>query len=106
MEEDPAAEAQACVAYDLIQMTTAHNGDKWISHFRCYFTGKDSAYTHSKKSKAVDIVTELLNLARNRYGRTIRYFRTDGEASLATGGRSSPLKGYHNIALSASYTNS
>jgi hypothetical protein len=77
-KEDPAAELLARVAYDLIQITTAHNQDKWISHFRCYYTGMDFAYTHTKKSQAVDIVTEFLNLTQNRYG------RTDGETSLGS----------------------
>jgi transposase InsO family protein len=83
-KEEPAAEPLARVAYDLIQMTTAYNEDKWISHFRCYYTGMDFAYTHSRKSQAVDIVTEFLNLAQNRYERAVRYFRTDGETSLGS----------------------
>jgi hypothetical protein len=83
-KEDPAAEPLARVAYDLIQMTTVYNEDKWISHFRCYYTGMDFAHTHSRKLQAVDIVTEFLNLAQNRYGRAIRYFRTDGETSLGS----------------------
>jgi hypothetical protein len=44
----------------------------------------DFAYTHSKKSQAVDTVTEFLNLAQNRYGRAVRYFRNDGETSLGS----------------------
>jgi hypothetical protein len=84
MKEDPAAEPLARVAYDLIQMKIAYNQDKWISHFRCYYTGMDFAYTHAKKSQAVDIVTEFLNLAQNCYRRAVRYFRTDGETSLGS----------------------
>jgi hypothetical protein len=44
-------------------MTTAYNEDKWISHSRYYYTGMDFAYTHSKKSQAVKIVTDFPNEA-------------------------------------------
>jgi hypothetical protein len=41
-------------------------------------------YTHAKKSQAVNIVTEFLNLAQNYYRRTIHYFQTDRETSLGS----------------------
>jgi hypothetical protein len=44
----------------------------------------DFAYTHAKKSQAVNIVTEFLNLAQNCYRRVIRYFQTDEETSLGS----------------------
>jgi hypothetical protein len=62
-KEDPAASPLPYVAYNLIQMPTAYNEGKWISHFRCYYTGMDFAYIHSKKSRAVKIVKEFLSLA-------------------------------------------
>jgi hypothetical protein len=42
----------------------------------------DFTYTHAKKSQAVNIVIEFLNLAQNYYRRTIRYFQTNRETSL------------------------
>jgi hypothetical protein len=44
----------------------------------------DFTYTHAKKSQAVDIVIEFLNLAQNYYGRAVRYFQTDKETSLGS----------------------
>ena len=84
-KEDPAEAPMARVAYDLIQMTPAYNGDKWISHFSDYFTSMDFIYTHTKKSQSVEIIKEFVAMIKTRYSRSInsiRYLRTDGETSL------------------------
>ena len=45
----------------------------------------DFVYTHSKKSQSVNIITKFLNMAKNRYNRSVCYIRTDGETSLDKG---------------------
>ncbi len=39
-------------------------------------------YTHTKKSQSVKIVIDFLNIIKIRFGREIRYFRTDKEIFL------------------------
>lgn len=70
------------VGFDLIQMSPAYNNHEWISHFRCFHTGVDFVYTHSKKSQTTDIVVAFFNLVERQYKLSVRFFRTDGETSL------------------------
>lgn len=72
------------VSYDLIPMAEANNGDKWISHFKCYQTGMNHIYTHPKKSDANEVVQEYCQMIHTRYKATIRFFRSDGERTLGT----------------------
>ena len=81
-KEDPAAEPLARVAYDLIQFDSGYNQHVWVSHFYCYFSTMDFVYTHSHKSEATAIIGEFLSMVKNRYGRTVKYLRTDCEPSL------------------------
>ena len=84
-KEDPAEAPLARIAYDLIEMTTAYNGHKWISHFSDYYTSMDFVYTHHRKGQSVGIVSQFINMVKTRYSRninSIRYLRTDGETSL------------------------
>jgi Reverse transcriptase (RNA-dependent DNA polymerase) len=81
-KEDPALTPLARVSYDLIEFAPAYNNEKWVSHFRCYYTTMDWVYTHTKKSQAVDVVKEFINMVHTRYNKSIRYLRTDGERSL------------------------
>jgi hypothetical protein len=70
------------VGYDLVQMSPAYNDHRWLSHFRCLFTGMDFSYTHAKKSQAQPIVVAFLNLVERQYKHSVRFFRTDGERTL------------------------
>lgn len=81
-KEDPAEDPLARVAYDLISLSTAYNGYKWVSHFTCYQTTMDFVYCHARKSQALDTIREFLNMVRTRFGRRVKYFRTDGERTL------------------------
>ncbi len=56
----------ARVAYDLISLDMAYNENKWISHFRCYFTGMDFVYSHTKKSQTVEVIEKFLNTVKTR----------------------------------------
>jgi transposase InsO family protein len=82
-KEDPAEAPLARVAYDLINFHEGYNGDNWVSHFTCCFTSMDFVYTYSSKNDALSVITEFVNMARNRYGYRTRYFRTDGERTLS-----------------------
>ena len=64
-----ATESLARVAYDLIPIDIAYNMDKWVSHFKCYFSGMDFVYTHSKKSQSTDIVVLFSNRNTHPYQR-------------------------------------
>jgi hypothetical protein len=81
-KEEPAEKPLARSSYDLIEMAPAYNGEKWVSHFSCYYTSMDFIYTHHKKSQATEIVKEFLNMVRTRYNKKVQFFRTDGERSL------------------------
>jgi len=62
----------------------AYNGDKWVSHFRCYFTGINHVFTHPKKSDATAIIKEYVKIVSIRYpsNHHIRFMRLDGERAL------------------------
>lgn len=81
-QEELASEPLSRVGYDLISMTTAYNGDKWVSHFYCLKTSMDFVYTHSKKNHALEVIKEFLEMAKTRYSATVRFIRTDGERTL------------------------
>ena len=66
-----------------MQFTEGFNSDDWASHFKCYLTGMNHVYTHPSKGHATDIIKEYVAMVKTRYGRTIRFMRTDGETALA-----------------------
>jgi hypothetical protein len=81
-QEEPATRPFDRVSYDLIPMTEAYNGDKWISHFKCYVTSMNHVYTHPQKSNANSILKEYVQMVKTRHSATIRFMRLDGERTL------------------------
>lgn len=63
-------------------MQPAYNDQRWISHFTYVYTAMDFVHTHSKKSQVTEIIKEFVNMASTRFGKKIRYFRSDGEKAL------------------------
>jgi hypothetical protein len=76
-KENPAAELLARVTF-----LPAYNSDQWVSHFTCCYTTMDFVYCHFRKHQALDTITEFLNIVKTRYGRTVKYFRTDSKRTL------------------------
>ena len=70
------------VTYDLMQLTPALNKDEWISHFACHATDFNMVFTHQRKSEAIRIVREAINIIKTRFNATVVFFRSDGERSL------------------------
>ena len=63
-------------------MKPAYNENKWVSHFTCCKTHMDFVYCHTRKNGALETIMEFLNMAKTRYGKTVKYFRVDGERTL------------------------
>ena len=70
------------ISYDLIAMTTAMNGQKWVSHFACTTHDFNLVYTHKSKDEASAMVRHAINVIRTRYNGKVVFFRSDGEKSL------------------------
>ena len=72
----------ARVHFDLIQITPAFNGPRWILHFLDDYTRMNFIYTLSRKTQATQTVIEFHTYVRIQYGCHINVFHTDGETAL------------------------
>ena len=72
------------IAFDLVQMSSAHNDDWIFLHFLCLWTRMNHVYTLTNKREAtlLKIIKELVAFVQTRYGCTVRVLRSDGERSL------------------------
>lgn len=70
------------ITYDLIDMSTAMNKDKWISHIACSTTGFQLIYSHATKGQAASILMKAINTIETRYGAKVVFVRSDGEKAL------------------------
>ena len=68
--------------WDMIEMNTGYNGDKYISHFQCRRYLFNLVYTHRKKSDALHFIDKAIGTIETQYKGKIRYIRLDGETSL------------------------
>jgi hypothetical protein len=68
----------------MIHFSEGFNGDKYASHFLDDRTRMNWVYTHSQKTQAafLDIFKEFTAYIERQFGRKIKIFRIDGEASL------------------------
>ena len=65
------------VCWDLIQMSKAYNGDKWISHMRCDRTCMNHVYTQQSKKQSLPTMQLFVKWAYQRYGCVIRIIRLE-----------------------------
>ena len=102
--EYEATEPLSRVAFDLIHNIEAYNGNRYISHFRCFSTAMNFSYSHNTKDQSVEIIAQFIQLAYNRFNCKIKYIRLDGETSL--GSRFNSLIQEHGISAerTAPYT--
>ena len=70
------------VTFDLMQFSTALNGDQWCSHLACSSTNFNLTYTHRHKSDARAILRQAFALIRRRFNGDVVFLRVDGETSL------------------------
>lgn len=70
------------ITYDLIDMTTALNKHKWISHVACSETNFHMVYTHASKGSATEILIRAIHTIETRYQGKVVFVRSDGERSL------------------------
>ena len=68
--------------WDMGELTTAYNGDRYYSHLHCTTCGFIMINTHATKSEALKYIEYNVNFIRNVFGYTIRFMRLDGETSL------------------------
>ena len=71
------------ITYDLIDMTTALNKHKWISHIACSETDFHMIYTHESKGSATEVLIRAIHTIETRYKRKVVFVRSDGERSLS-----------------------
>ena len=73
------------VCWDLIQMSKAYNGDKWISHMRCDRTCMNHVYTQRTKKQSLPTMQRFVKWVYRRYGCEVKIIRLDGEMSMLKG---------------------
>jgi hypothetical protein len=73
------------VCWDLIQMSKAYNGDKWISHMRCDRTCMNHIYTQRSKKQSLPTMQRFVKWVYRRYGCEVKIIRLDGETSMLKG---------------------
>jgi Reverse transcriptase (RNA-dependent DNA polymerase) len=81
-QEEPVNKPFERVGWDLIPMSTAYNGDKWVSHFTCFTTTIDVVCTHPRKNDSLFIIQEFVKMAATRHQATVRFLRIDDERTL------------------------
>lgn len=69
------------IHFDLVQIDTAYNGDRWLSHFYIDGIRLHAAYTHEKKNGCQQAITLFCAHARTQWSLPIRAFRYDNERS-------------------------
>jgi IS30 family transposase len=70
------------VHFDLIQMTTAYNGDNWILHLLDDATRMNFIYSFPEKSDVVDCVIAFSNMVKTQFNAIIKIFKFDNEQTL------------------------
>ena len=68
--------------WDMGELTTAYNGDRYYSHLHCTMCGFIMINTHATKPEALKHIEYNINFIRNVFGYTVRFLRLDGETSL------------------------
>ena len=71
-----------CTTWDMIEIDTGFNGDRYISHFQCQQFLFNLVYTYRHKLDAPYIFRKAINTIENQYHRKVRYVRLNGETSL------------------------
>ncbi|KAF7174442.1 hypothetical protein CNMCM5623_007239 [Aspergillus felis] len=70
------------VHFDLIQLPTAHNGDRWITHFVCEATGWHIIYTHPDKDQLNDLIKQFIEWVQTQFGVKPKRMFSDRERTL------------------------
>lgn len=81
-KEHPATQIFMRINYDIVHMSRAYNGDRYISHFSCEYSSFQFVFTHPTKSEASRCCLYVINMIRTHFGTSVRYFHVDGETSL------------------------
>lgn len=72
----------ATVHFDMIQMSIAHNGDRWATHFVCESTGWHVIYTHPGKDQLNDLIKQFVKWVKTQFGVKPRKMFSDREQTL------------------------
>jgi hypothetical protein len=81
-KEHPATGPFQRLNYDIMELETAYNGDKYLSHFSCEFCSFEFVFTHRYKTDSVRCCIYVVNLIWTLFRIRVQYFHTDGESSL------------------------
>jgi hypothetical protein len=81
--EDPTRGPFDRVSWDLIYMDESFDGERYISHFKCCYTGMNHVYTQARKTTTLATFKYHLISLITQYNKRVRVIRIDGESSLA-----------------------
>ena len=81
-QERPAQKAFDRVSWDLIPVEEGFNGDKHVSHFKCFYTGMNHVYTQTSKGSNLETITQYLQFIEVHYKTKVKFIKLDGERSL------------------------
>jgi hypothetical protein len=71
------------VTYDLMFLNKSDlNDHEWVSHFVCSIIDFNIVDSHRIKSKAIDLMKQIINLIKTRFKRKVVFFRSDDERVL------------------------
>jgi len=70
------------ISWDLIPMEIGYNGDQYVSHFKCTYTGFNHVYTQSNKKVTLQVIEQYLKWITTQHKATVKFIRLDGETSL------------------------
>lgn len=70
------------VHFDVIGLTPAHNGDRWITHFVCESTGWHKIYTYLSKTQLNDLIKQFITWVQTQFGIRPKKLFSDNERSL------------------------
>jgi len=80
--EAPAQAPFERISWDLTYFEDAYDGDQYMSHFKCFYTGFNHVYTQPNKSLTFQVLKQHLQLLKTQYKANVKFIRLDGETSL------------------------
>ena len=68
--------------WDMVELTTRYNGDRYMSHFQCRQFLFNLVFTHRRKSDALQYFNKAMKHIENHFNEKVRFVRLDGETAL------------------------
>jgi hypothetical protein len=81
--EDPTRGPFDRVSWDLIHLDESFDGDRYVSHFKCCYTGMNHVYTQARKGTTLHTFKYHLISLITQHNKRVRIIKIDGESTLA-----------------------